>query len=164
MVRAITQSYEQSSEGGRERHERVPYARMEDVTPTNHDPAAVLSAIVGTQLTGTIISLDTVDSEAIVNVAAGAVYRHNVRTVITYNQGVAENGWRAIAFGDPVYYDRSASMPAFTKLSLSPLAIDGTANPLFGYVVMLQDEVAGSFAAKVAGAAGNTWECAVMQK
>lgn len=161
-ARTIGQNYEQSSEGGRERHLDIPYARMEDTTPsTIHPPAAVLSVLPGTQICGTIITLDATDSIAVLNVAKGAVYRHNLRTVLTYNAG-NENTWGAVNVGDPVYYDRSNTMPADCNLSKSPLDRLGAANPLFGYVVMEQDETAASFP-KAAGAAGNTWLCAIMQ-
>lgn len=139
-IRTTTYDYEQSSEGGREREVRVPYARLVDVTPTLHDPAAVTSLLPGAELIGTVTSLDATNSVAIINTADGAVFRHNVRNVLTYNPGVAELTWGPINIGDPVYYDPSASMPANCKLSTSPLSTTAAANPLFGVVVMLQDE------------------------
>ena len=141
VARTTTENYEQSSEGGRERMVRVPYARLVDATPTLHDPAAVTCLLPGAELIGTVMSLDTVRSIAILNTADGAVYRHNVRNVLTYNPGVAELTWGPINIGDKVYFDNSASMPANCKLSTSPLNTTATANPIFGTVVMLQDEL-----------------------
>lgn len=153
--------YEQSSESGRERHLNIPYSRLLDVTPTLHDPACVTGLPVGTQLTGTVVTLDATDSEAVINHARGAVYRHYLRNVATYNGGV-EATWRAIQVGDAVYYDASATMPATAKLSLSPLNNLGAANTLFGWVVLDQEEDSTDFG-KGTTQAGSTWLCAVAQ-
>lgn len=165
MVRTQTYDYEQSSESGRERHIRVPYARLRDVTPTLHDPFAVMAVTAGMEICGTVITLDVADSEIIGNVAEGAIYVHNVRTVRTYNGFGAELAWGAINIGDPVYYDvtADANTAGVCKLSTSPLQGDAaTANPRFGTVVMMQTETAASFP-KAAGVAGNSWDCAVLQ-
>lgn len=162
MVRTTTQNYEVSSESGRERHIRIPWARLEDATPTLHDPAAVLSLLPGTQLTGTIITVQPApDSMVIINIADGATYWHNVRTVLTYNLG-GEATWGAINIGDPIYYDRSATMPANTALSTSPLDVAGVANPIFGYVGLGRGETVASY--PKGGAAASTQECAVVQQ
>lgn len=139
-IRTTTYEYEQSSEGGRERMVRIPYARLVDATPTKGDPCAVTSLLPGAELIGTVVSLDATNSIAIVNTADGAVFRHNVRNVLTYGGGPAEATWGPINIGDPVYYDDTATMPANTKLSTSPLDGAGNANPMFGVVVLLQDE------------------------
>jgi len=161
VTRTTTYSYEQSSEAGRERMVRIPYARLLDATPTLHDPAAVTDAIITDSLTGTVISLDAVDSIAVLNVAYGAVFCHNVRNVTGYN-AQQENAWRVIAIGDTVYYDPSATMPADTKLSLAPNSGVPAANTKFGTVVLMQDETAASFT-KGAGNAGSTHVCAILQ-
>ena len=154
-------TYEQSSEGGRERHVTIPYARLTDATPTLHDPCEVISAVPGTQITGVSITLDAVQSVAIINVAQGAVYRQNIRNCITY-AGNVENAWRAVNIGDPVWYDNSATMVAGGwQLSTSPLDDLGVANTLFGHVVMLQNETAASFPKGIAIAPGSTLECAI---
>ena len=76
--------YQQSSEGGRERHIRVPWSRQLDTTPVLHDPVAITSVIVGSEVTGTIITVGTVaDPVSIVNVAEGAKYVRLVRNVRT---------------------------------------------------------------------------------
>jgi hypothetical protein len=163
MVRITTYNYEQSSEGGRERHVRIPYARQTDQTPTLHDPAEVTGLPLVGRLTGTVVTLDATNSVAIINTSGGAVYRHNVRNVLTYNPGVAELTWGAVNVGDAVYYDPSATMPAFTKLSTSPLDLTGAVNSFFGWVVLLQDETVASYP-KGGAIAGDTLECAVLQK
>ena len=165
MVRTITQSYEVSSESGRERHVRIPYARLTDVTPTLHDPAQVTSVVAGTQMTGTVVTLDATDSVVILNVATGAAYFHNVRNVLTYNAGpVAEATWGAINVGDPVFYDAEQDTLNGIKLSTSPLQSDGaTPNTLFGYVTMFQEEVNATDFPKGTAIAGSTQECAVTQ-
>lgn len=164
MTRSITQSHEVSSESGRERQLPVPYARLTDVTPTLHDPAQVTGLVAGLMITGTVITLDAVGSVAILNVADGARYLHNVRNVLTYNAGpVAEATWGPINIGDPVYYDAEQDTLNGIKLSTSPLQSDGaTANTLFGHVTMLQEETAASFP-KGAALVASTQECAVMQ-
>jgi hypothetical protein len=165
VTRITTYDYEQSSESGRERHVLIPYSRQTDTTPTLHDPAQVTGAVVGSCLTGTVVTIDDTDDVAVLNVAKGAVYRHNVRNVITYSGGNAEATYRAINIGDPVYYDSAGTMPAYTKLSTSPLDINvngTTLNTLFGWVVMMQEETSASFPKGTTTA--STHVCAVMQK
>jgi len=147
-VRSITQSYETSSEAGRERHVLVPWARLTDATPTLGDPAAVLSRIAGTQVCGTVVNAGTTttDEYVLINVAEGAVYRHNVRNVLTYTAGpVAEATWGAINVGDPVFYDAEQDTLNGIKLSTAPLTSAGAANPRFGTIILLQDQTASDF-------------------
>ena len=143
-VRSITQSYEQSSEAGRERHVTIPRARLNDTTPTLGDPAMVTCLTAGQELTGTVVNPGSVaDPYAIINVAEGAIYRHNVRNVLTYDGANNEATWGPINIGDTVYYDPTAdaNTGGVCKLSTSPLRGDAaTANPIFGKIVMLQDE------------------------
>lgn len=160
MAEAVNNDYEVSSEGA-VRHWEIPYARLEDATPTVSNPAAVLSRVAGTQLTGTILSVDAGDSIAIIDFTPSMVYRQDVRNVLTYNAG-AENTFGAIRVGDPVFYDRSSTMPAGVYLSTSPLDRLGAANPLFGHVVMLPEQTPSSFPLG-ADAVASTQECAVMQ-
>lgn len=141
----------------------VPYARLEDATPTVSNPAAVLARIVGTQITGVIVAVDATDSIATIDFSCGSVRWYEVRNVLTYNAGVAELTWGAINIGDPVYYDRSASMPAGVYLSTSPLDFaTGAANPLFGYIAMHDDVDAALF--PKGGATASTQDCAVIQR
>lgn len=160
---ALDYGYEGSSESA-VRHWESPFARLEDATPTEvGKPAAVLSRTVGTQLTGTILSLDQDADIAVIDHTCSMVYRHSIRNVLTYAAAV-EATWGAIRHGDPVYYDRSATMPASVYLSTSPLDNTGAANPFFGYVVMNvgRGETAASFP-KGADAVASTQTSDVMQ-
>lgn len=160
MAEAIRSDYEVSPEGA-VRHWEIPYARLADTTPHPTYPAAVTSRVVGTQLTGTVLTIDADDSVAVIDFTASMVYYHTVRNVLTYNGG-AENTFGAINIGDVVYYDRSSTMPADTYLSTSPLDKDGAANPIFGYVVPRDDDDMALFAK--GGAVASTQSCAIMQR
>ena len=161
MVEQINNDYEVSSEGG-VRHWEVPYARLEDATPTPTNPACVTSQLLGTQVCGTILGVDATASVATIDFTCGMVYWFEVRTVTTYAQE-AESAWADINIGNVVYYDSSATMPAGVYLSQAAAAADTSANPIFGYVMMHPSETAASFP-KLAGVAGNTHWCAVMQR
>jgi len=137
MTETIRSDYEASSEGA-VRHWEIPYARLEDITPTETLPAAVLSVIVGTQLVGTVLTIDAADSVAVIDFTCSMVYYQEVINVLTYSGAVA-NTWGAINIGDPIFYDRSATMPAGVNLSTSPLDQTGAANPRFGWAVPLHD-------------------------
>ncbi len=137
MVEEIRNDYEVSSEGA-VRHWEIPYARLEDATPTPTFPAAVISLLPGTQMVGTILTIDAGDEVAIIDFTHSMVYNHTVRNVLTYDGGT-ENTFGVINIGDPVYYDGSATMPPGTYLSTSPLDNLGAANPLFGFVVPKND-------------------------
>jgi len=167
VTRSTTYDYEQSSEGGRERHELIPWSRLTDATPTLGDPAQVTGLPAGTQMTGTVINpgVVTTDPYVVMNVAHGAVYRHNVRNVVTYTAGpVAEATWRAIQIGDAVYYDPEQDVLNGVKLSLAPLQSDAaTLNALFGHIVMMQDEDSADFG-KGTTLVGSTHVCAVDQE
>ena len=158
MPEAIHNDYEVSSEGA-VRHWNFPYARLEDATPTPTNPAEVACITAGLELTGTILTIDARTSEAIIDCTCSMVYQFYVRNVRTYSG--AENGWGVINVGDTVYYDSTPGMPAGVYLSTSPLATDGSANPIFGRVVLNQDEDAADFPTSPATAATET--LAIMQ-
>lgn len=130
---AVIADYEVSFEGA-ERKWVIPYARLTDTTPEVGHPAQVASAVVGAKLGGVVLSIDADDSVAVLDFTPGKIIKASVRNVITYS-GAAENTFRAINIGDPVYYDASATMPAAVELSTSPLDSAGVANTLWGYVV-----------------------------
>lgn len=161
MTEQIHNDYEVSSEGA-VRHWEIPYARLEDATPTPSNPAAVLSLVPGTQLTGTILTIDAGASVAVIDFTNSMVYRQTVRNVLTYGAGV-EATWGPINIGDPIYYDRSATMPAGTYLSTSPLDNLGAANPLFGYAVPMDDADMALFP-KGAALVASTQTVGVMQR
>ncbi len=155
--------YQQSSEGGRERHIRVPWSRQLDTTPVLHDPVAITSVIVGSEVTGTIITVGTVaDPVSIVNVAEGAKYVRLVRNVRTWAGGPAEATWGPINFGDPVFYDAESSAANGVRLSTSPQTSGAVANPRFGTVVMHETEAEDDFP-KGDDQAGSNQTVTVMQ-
>ena len=139
----------------------APYTRLTDQSPTPSLPAEFTSLTAGTQLTGTIISIDASDSVAEVDIRAGNVYYHEVRNVRTYNVGVAELTWGVINVGDAVYYDNSVGMPAGIYLSTSPLDLTGAANTLFGHVVPCNDADRANYPTATATASNE--ECGVAQ-
>lgn len=157
MTETIRNDYEVSSEGA-VRHWDIPYDDLEDATPTPTFPAALTSRTDGTQLTGTILSIDAGDSMAVIDFTHSMVYEHYVRNVLTYADS-AEATWGAIDIGDPVYYDRSATMPAGCFLSTSPLDNTGAANPLFGFRVPAND----TDTAAAGAATASTQSVAIMQ-
>ena len=160
MTEVIRHEYEVSSEGA-VRHWEIPYARLEDTSPTATLPAQVQSLLAGTMVGGTILTVDADTSVAVIDFTCGMVYYHEVRNVLTYNPGVAELTWGVINIGDPIYYDGSVSMPAGVMLSTSPLNTGATANSLFGFAVPANDVDMALYPKGAATAA--TVEIAVMQ-
>ena len=159
MPETIHNDYEVSSEGAI-RHWNFPYARLEDATPTPTNPAEVMCITPGLELTGTILTIDATNSEAIIDCTCSMVYQFYVRNVLTYADA-AEATWGVINVGDTVYYDSSATMPAGVYLSTSPAAADTTVNPVFGRVVLNQDDVCSDFPTSTATASTET--LAIMQ-
>lgn len=157
----VRDNYEISSEGA-VRHWEVPYARLEHVTPLENDPAMMLSLLPGTQVGGTVLTIDATDSIAIVDFTPGMIYRHAVRNVLTYGAGPVEATWGPINIGDPIYYDRSVTMPATCFLSTSPLDAAGVANPRFGTAVLAEGIIAAYPYGNALG--GSTNDIAVMQR
>lgn len=155
--------YEVSSEGAI-RHWEIPYARLQNATPIESEAAAVLSLIPGTQLTGTVLSLNATLSVALIDFTCSMVYRHMVRNVRTYGANI-EATWGVLAIGDPVFYDRSATMPANVHLSTSPFDNLGVGaaniNPLFGHIVPASIPDMANWPTTVATA--TTVECPICQ-
>lgn len=159
MTEAVNNNYEHSS--GPVQTIAVPYARLTDATPTASNPCELTSLLAGTQLCGTIMTVDAADSIAIVNVAPGFIGNWEVRNVLTYGGGV-EATWGAINVGDLVYYDNSATMPAGVYLSTSPLDNTGAANTLFGYIACKTSEAAALY--PLGGITASTQDCQVQQR
>ena len=136
-------NYEISSDGVG-KHWIVPVARLENaailgpVLAADHAPTAILGLLPGTQQTGTILSADTINGVpcVVVDTHSEQVFYHFVRNVTSYRQG--EFSWGVINIGDPIYYDRSGTMPAGVYLSTSPLDAASVANPLFGFAASSQ--------------------------
>ena len=163
----IQDNYQASSEGGGVRHWEIPYGRCTVNPPIPTEPMMVTGLPLGSQLTGTTMTVDPIAGAAglaIVDFTPSMVYRHQVRTCIAY--AGAESAWRIINIGDVVYYDNTAGMPAGVRLSLAPANTAAQANPVFGWIVPMDPTDMALYAAgaKVPGAAGNTWWCGVMQK
>ena len=131
----IRHDYEVSSEGA-VRHWEFTKTRLENATPVITEPFAVLSVLPGTQICGTVLTMEGLF--IIGDVTHSMVYKHYVRNVLTYVEG-AEATFGPINEGDPIYYDRSATMPANCYLSTSPLDAAGVANPLWGHAVLEND-------------------------
>ena len=159
MPEQINHDYEVSSGCICDQHWEVPWARLTDTTPTASNPAELTSRTPGTQLTGTILTVNATLQTAIIDFTPGMIYYPSVRNVLTYNAGV-EATWGAINIGDAVYYDNSATMPAGVYLSTSPLDNTGAANTLFGFVVPRRP----TDSAAVGGATASTQRCAIMQR
>lgn len=160
MVEAVSSIYEVLCAPGA--HWDIPYARLEDATPTPSNPAAVLAVAANIdQLTGTILSINANQAQACIDFAAGSIYWQQVRNVLTYAVGV-EATWGAIDIGDLVYYDRSATMVVGDYLSTSPLDNAVAANPLFGRVIAENDADAALY--PKGGAAASTQWCGVIQR
>lgn len=159
MPEQINNNYEHSS--GPVLPIAVPYARLTDATPTPSNPCELTSLLAGTQLCGTILTIDAGDSIAIVNVAPGFIGNWEVRNVLTYAAAV-EATWGAINVGDLVYYDNSATMPAGVYLSTSPLDNTGAANTLFGVIACVTSEAAALY--PLGGVTASTQDCQVMQR
>ena len=160
MTEAVQNDYQVSSEGA-VRHWEVPYARMTDTTPTPTQPAELTSLLAGTQVCGTVLTIDAGDSIAVVDFTCSMVYRQDVRNVIDYADN-AEATWAAINIGDVIYYDSGATMVALgLKLSTSPLDSGGVANPRFGWAVGWSDADIASF--PKGGITASTQSVAVMQ-
>jgi hypothetical protein len=160
MVEQVNNDYQHSS--GPVFTIAVPYARLEDTTPTPSNPAKITSRVVGSELCGTILSISA-DSIAIVNVAPGFIGNWEVRNVLTYVGGPAEATWGVINYGDTIYYDGSATMPAGVYLSTSPLDATGAANPVFGWVATITSEAAALYPLGANGVA-STQDCQVLQR
>ena len=157
MVERIRNEYEVSSEGA-VRHLLVPYARMTDATPTPSNPAQLIALTAGTQVGGTVLTIDASVSLAVVDMTCGMVYLQEVENTLTYNGGNPAT-WGPINIGDRIYYDASATQPAGVKLSTSPLDQAGNANALFGTAVFSE-----RVTYPLGGAATALVEVAVMQR
>lgn len=161
----IRNGYEVSSEGAVQ-HWEFGFARLDNATPTPTEPAKVLSAVIGNDITGTVLTTDviSVPNVAVIDVTHSMVYRHNIRNVITYGGGF-EVAWRVLNEGDPVYYDNSATMPADYYLSTSPLNNLGAANPLFGFAVAADEAERALYPLGIAIAPGSSLpDVSVMQR
>ena len=91
-------------------------------------------------LTGVVVSYNSNNDRAIMNLAEKVVVRQYVANVLTYDQGDPDTFDQSLSIGDPVYVDDSDGLAAGVTLSRSPLNSAGNANPLAGYLHYDQDE------------------------
>lgn len=138
----------------------VPYARLTDATPTDHNPCEITSLVAGDRTCGVIVTTDARDSIAIVNVAPAVCHNFDVRNVLTYAANV-EDTWGPINVGDVIYYDASATMPAGVYLSTSPLNNLGVANTKYGRVQCITSEAAALY--PKGAAIASTQACQIQQ-
>jgi len=114
---------------------------------------------------GTVITVNATTSEAMINFAEGAIYRHYVynRSVLEADDTIIGATFAPINIGDPVFYDEQADALGHGKLSIAQFRPDGTTpKPRFGTVVMLQDEDADDFPKGEEGVASYNL-CAILQ-
>ena len=109
-------------------------------------------------LTGVVVSYNSANDRAEVNLAEKVVVKAYVSNILTYS-GTSPNTFdTSLAIGEPVYVDDSDALPAGVTLSRSPLNNDtegASPNPLAGYIFYAQDDYDDS---GVAGAsAATTW-------
>ena len=88
MTEAVNNNYEHSS--GPIHTIAVPYARLTDATPTPSNPCELTSLLAGTQLGGTIISIDAGDSIAGVLEGLGDGQERRVADAASDANNVAE--------------------------------------------------------------------------
>jgi len=169
MTETVHNDYEVSSEGA-VRHWEIPYARLCHATPMETNVNQVNGLLPGHELTGMVLTIDAVNSVAVMDFTAGMVYRNDIRNCLTYagGGGGAEATWGLVNIGDPVYYDDSTVMPAGVYLSTSPNnnAAAPVANPLYGFVVPANDADMALFLPAgrgIAIAPGSTLRLAIMQ-
>jgi len=94
-----------------------------------------------TNLTAVVVSYNSANDRAILNVADKVCVRSYVANVLTYSGTTAWTFDTSMAIGDPVYIDASNALGAGVTLSRSPLNNNsGEHNPLAGYLHYCQRE------------------------
>ncbi len=92
-------------------------------------------------LTGVVITYNSANDRAIVNLGEKVIVRQYVANILTYDaQGDPATFDTSMAIGEPVYVDDSDDLSAGCTLSRSPLNDAGSANPLAGYLMYCQTE------------------------
>jgi hypothetical protein len=91
-------------------------------------------------LTGVVVTYQSNNDRAVLNLAEKVVVRAYVSNILTYSGGSGNTFDTSLAVGDPVYVDDSGPLSAGVTLSESPLNESGSANPLAGYVTRCQDQ------------------------
>jgi len=92
-------------------------------------------------LTGVVISYNSDNDRAQVNLGEKVCVKSYVANVLTYSGTVPATFDNSIDIGSPVYVDDSSALGSGVTLSRSPLNNNGgQANPLAGYIFYCQDD------------------------
>jgi len=91
-------------------------------------------------LTGVVISYNSANDRAQVNLADKACVKSYVANVLTYSGTVPATFDNSIDIGSPVYVDDSDALGSGVTLSRSPLNHAGSANPQAGWIFYCQDD------------------------
>ena len=91
-------------------------------------------------LTGVVITYESNNDRAVLNMADKFIVRQYVANVTSYSGGASYTFDTSLAVGDVVYVDDSGPLSAGVTLSMSPLNESDTANPLAGYIMRCQDQ------------------------
>ena len=103
-------------------------------------------------LTGVVISYNSVNDRAQLNLADKVAVKAYVSNATAYSASVASAWDQSLAIGEPVYVDDSADLAAGVTLSRSPLNASDVPNPLAGYLFYSQTEYADNY---IGGAAAS---------
>jgi hypothetical protein len=91
-------------------------------------------------VTGVMVTYDSADDVAIMNIADGFIVRQYVDNTLTYAGAAPATFEQTPVPGQPVYVDDSDDLAAGTTLSMSPLNEDDVRNPMAGILFWCQDE------------------------
>jgi hypothetical protein len=91
-------------------------------------------------LTGVVITYNSANDRAVMNLADKVIVRQYVSNVLTYSGGNPLLYDQSLAMGEPVYVDDSGPLSEGVTLSRAPLNESGSANPMAGYIWRCQDQ------------------------
>lgn len=91
-------------------------------------------------LTGVVVTYNSNNDRAILNMAEKVCVKAYVANVLTYSGGNPYTFDQSMAIDHPVYVDDSDGLTSGVTLSRSPMNSSGSANPLAGYIFYCQDD------------------------
>ena len=91
-------------------------------------------------LTGVVMTYNSANDRAVMNLADKVIVKAYVSNIATYSGGNSATYDQSLAIGEPVYVDDSGPLSSGVTLSRSPLNESTTANPLAGYIWRCQDQ------------------------
>ncbi len=91
-------------------------------------------------LTGVVMTYNSANDRAVMNLADKVIVRNYVSNIMAYTTGDGSTFDQSLAFGELVYVDDSGPLSSGVTLSRSPLNESGSANPLAGFIWRCQDE------------------------